>query len=191
MRFFAGLYFFYRMVILLIYAITTSYSAYYTTVSGALLVVLVLHTICQPYVSRVHNIIDALLFADLILISCFSFYNYHRIHYLRGVEHFTTTFVTVLQLILIYLPLIVLGVYILVVLCKRIAKCKPIASTERAIKLRKFIRTISNENEDDDSDEVELTHDLLMDEDVEYNPNTCGYIKAEGVMDSEMTLNYI
>jgi hypothetical protein len=38
---------------------------------------------------------------------------------------------------------------------------------------------------------VELTHDLLMDEDVEYNPNTCGYIKAEGVMDSEMTLNYI
>ena len=97
------------------------------------------------------------------------------------------TFVAVLQLILIYLLLIILGVYILVVLCKRIAKSKPIASTERAIKLREFIRTISNENEGSDSDEVELTHDQLMDEDVEFTTNTCGYIKAG----DEMTLNYM
>ena len=191
MRFFAGLYFLYRMVILFIYAITTSYSAYYTAVSGALLIILVLHAVCQPYVNRAHNIIDALLLADLILISSFSFYNYHRNHYMRGIKHFTTTIAAVLQLILIYLPLIVLGVYILVVLCKSIAKCKPIASTERGIKLQEFIRTISNENEGDDSDELELTHDQLMDEDVEYEANTCGYFKADGDTDSEMTLNYI
>ena len=191
MRFFAGLYFLYRMVILFIYAITVSYNDYYTAVSGALLVMLVLHTICQPYVNRVHNIIDALLFANLILISEFSFYSYHSVHYLRGVEHLKMTFVAVLQLILIYLPLIMLGVYALVVLCKRIAKSKPIVSTERAIKLREFIHTISNENEGSDSDEVELTHDQLMDEDVEYNTNTCGYIKAGDDMDSQMTLNYM
>lgn len=84
-----------------------------------------------------------------------------------------------------------LGAYILVVLCKSVAKCKPIASTERATKLQEFIRTISNENEGDDSDELELTHDQLMDEDVEYEANTCGYFKAGGDTDSEMTLNYI
>ena len=95
------------------------------------------------------------------------------------------------QLILIYLPLIVLSVYILVALCKRLAKCKPIASTERAIELREFIRTISNEKEDNESDEVKLTHDELMDEDMEYNANTCGYFKASGNINSEMTLNYI
>ena len=190
MRFFAGLYFLYRMVILFIYAVTTSYSAYYTAVSGTLLIMLVVHTICQPYVNRTHNIIDALLLADLILISCFSFYNYHRNHYLRGVKHLTTTIAAVLQLILIYLPVIVLGLYILFILCKRVAKCKPIASTEQAIKLREFIRTISNESEDNDLDvdELELTHDQLMDEDVEYNANTCGYFKADS---AEMTLNYI
>ena len=189
MRFFAGLYFLYRMVILFIYAITRSYSAYYTSVTGALLVILLVHTICQPYVKRVHNIIDALLIANLILISSFSFYNYHINHYLKGVQHSTTTFPAVLQLVLIYLPLIVLGMYILVILCKNAVKC---ASTtdklvpERANKLRELIRSISTENKDDDSNEVELTHDQLMDEDVEYNTNSCGYFKATS--DTEMTL---
>ena len=189
MRFFAGLYFLYRMVILFIYAITRSYSAYYTNVTGALLVILLVHTICQPYVKRVHNIIDALLIANLILISSFSFYNYHINHYLKGVQHSTTTFLAVLQLVLIYLPLIVLGMYILVILCKNAVKC---ASTtdklvpERANKLRELIRSISTENKDDDSNEVELTHDQLMDEDVEYNTNSCGYFKAAS--DTEMTL---
>ena len=53
-------------------------------------------------------------------------------------------------------------------------------------KLRELIRSISTEDKDDDSNEVELTHDQLMDEDVEYNTNTCGYFKATS--DTEMTL---
>ena len=192
MRFFAGLYFLYRWLILLIYVITRSYSIYYTTVTGALLVILVIHTVFQPYVKRAHNIIDTLLFANLILISCLTFYNYHRNHYLRGVNHLTTISAAVLQLVLIYLPLIVLCVYILVTLCKKRKSMVLIASTtdklvpERARKLRELMRSISTENKDDDSNEVELTHDQLMDEDVEYNANTCGYFKATS--DTEMTL---
>ena len=185
MRFFAGLYFIYRWIILLAYAATQSYSIYYTTMIGGFLAILVLHTVFQPYVKRAHNIIDTLLLADLIIISCLSFYNYHKNHYLRGVRHTTTTSAAILQLVLIYLPLIVLGVYILMVVCKKIKDRKSITFfasdklvPKRANKLREFIRTISSKNEDNDSDNVELTHDQLMDEDVDFDENACDYFKA-------------
>ena len=193
MRFFAGLYFLYRWIILLVYAATQSYSIYYMTIIGGLLGMLVLHTVFQPYVKRAHNIIDTLLLADLIIISCLSFYNYHRNHYLRGVKHSTTTLAAVLQLVLIYLPLIVLGMYILMIACKMVKKRKSIAFfasdklvPKRARKLREFIQTISTESEENDSDKVELTHDQLMDEDVDFDANACDYFEASG--DTEMIL---
>ena len=193
MRFFAGLYFLYRWVILFLYAVTQSYSIYYITVIGGFLAILVVHTLFQPYVKRAHNIIDTLLLADLIIISCLSFYNYHRNHYLRGVKHTTTTSAAKLQLVLIYLPLIVLGVYILMIVCKKIKKHKLITFfvsdklvPKRANKLREFIRTISNESGDNDLDELELTHDQLMDEDVDSDANACDYFRASS--DTDMVL---
>ena len=195
MRFFAGLYFLYRWMILLAYTATRSYSVYYITIAGVLVGILILHTVCQPYVKRAHNIIDTLLLADLIIISCLSFYNFHINHYLRGVEHSTTTAAAVLQLVLIYLPLIVLCVYILMIVCKMIKKYKTVVFSasdklvpRQANRLREFIRTISNENEDNDSDELELTHDQLMDEDVWFDENAreSDYFKAGG--DTEMIL---
>ena len=195
MRFFAGLYFLYRWLILLVYTVTQSYSVYYITIVGGLVGILALHAICQPYVKRAHNIIDTLLLANLIIICCLSFYNFHRNHYLRGVEHSTTTAAAVLQLVLIYLPLTVLCVYILMIVCKTIKKYKTVVFSasdkivpRRANRLREFIRTISNESEDNDSDEVELSHDQLMDEDVWFDENTrkSDYFKAGG--DTEMIL---
>jgi predicted outer membrane repeat protein len=191
MRFFAGLYFLYRWIILLVYVVTHSYSIYYITIIGGLVGILALHAICQPYVKRSHNIIDILLLANLIIISCLSFYNYHRNHYLRGVKHSTTTPAAIVQLVLVYLPLIVLCAYILMIVCKTVKKRKKIVFSasdklvpRRANRLREFIRTISEES--DDSDEVELTHDQLMDEDVSFDENVCNYFKASG--DTEMVL---
>jgi predicted outer membrane repeat protein len=191
MRFFAGLYFLYRWIILLVYVVTHSYSIYYITIIGGLVGILALHAICQPYVKRSHNIIDILLLANLIIISCLSFYNYHRNHYLRGVKHSTTAPAAIVQLVLIYLPLIALCTYILMIACKMVKKRKKIVFSasdklvpRRANRLREFIRTISDEN--DDSDEVELTHDQLMDEDVSFDENVCNYFKASG--DTEMVL---
>ena len=50
------------------------------------------------------------------------------------------------------------------------------------------MRTIRNESDDNDSDEVELTHDRLMDEDVWFDEYTreSDYFKAGG--DTEMIL---
>ena len=57
---------------------------------------------------------------------------------------------------------------------------------KQANRLREFVRVMSTESEENDSDEVELCHDRLMDEDVDFDANSCDYFKAN--RDTEMTL---
>ena len=57
---------------------------------------------------------------------------------------------------------------------------------KQANKLREFIRTISNMSGDNDLDELELTHSQLIDEDVEFDANTCDYFRAS--CDTDMIL---
>ena len=114
-RFFAGLYFLYRWVFQLLYMVK-GFSLYYVGVGIFTLFILVLHSICQPYVKRLHNIIDALLLVDLALINILGFYTYHVSHNHRDLQYVIVP--VVVQLVLIYLPLAVMCVYLLVLLCK-------------------------------------------------------------------------
>ena len=173
-RFFAGLYFLYRWIILIVYMNTNGFSAYYTAVGCVFLFILTLHTICQPYISRIHNITDTLLFADLVLINSLSFFNYYRSRTLRGIELGGTVRPATVQLVLIYLPIVVMCVYLVIVLCKSVQKygCqRRLPSSVSAIfpgknsKLRKLVRMISTEQDDlVDSDDEEFTHDRHIDE---------------------------
>lgn len=104
-RLFAGFYFPYRWTFLLVYIFLKDFSAYYTTVGGCLLFILTLHTICQPYIKRAHNIIDALLIAHLVINNSLSLYNYHKSHN-RRVQYGATVSPAIVQLVLIYLPLV-------------------------------------------------------------------------------------
>lgn len=185
LRFFAGLYFLYRWTVLLVYISANDFGIYYTTIGGMLLFILTLHTICQPYIKRAHNITDTLLLSNLVLIISLSSYNYHKSRS-RKIHYGATVPVAIVQLVLIYLPLVVLGVYLLFVSCKQVVKHGFIKNPtvtklflpERANRLRDLVRTISAEDGDSDEDEDEFTHDRLMDEDVEYN-STCNYSNFE------------
>ena len=75
-RFFAGLYFLYRALILGAFAYARTLTAFYITVQIQLTVVLALHAIFQPYKSRRHNIVDALLFTNLAFINGITLSNY-------------------------------------------------------------------------------------------------------------------
>ena len=78
LRFFAGLYFIYRWIPLIIDASTSSNSTFYLTVEILLVSILAWHAVCQPYVNRAHNIIDNLLLFNLAIINTISFGNYYR-----------------------------------------------------------------------------------------------------------------
>ena len=167
-RFFAGLYFLYRWSFLLVH-FNTEFSIYYTSISGVLVFILTLHTICQPYIKRVHNIIDTLLFSNLVLINCLLFFNYHNSHN-QTPQYKAIGSAASVQLVLICLPMMVMCVYLLIILCKQILKimCGRKSQVIFASRARKLVQVVSGKDERSDSNMEEFTHDQLVDEDVEY-----------------------
>ena len=116
LRFFAGLYFLYRWLPLSVDILTSSYHVSFTVVEAGIIVIFMLHALCQPYAKRVHNIIDTLLFADLALINIITFAHYYVLRTAldrhEAINNINTTMV--IQLVLIYLPLLVVMGYTLV-----------------------------------------------------------------------------
>lgn len=107
-RFFSGLYFVYRTVPLLLYAINADMISYYTSVEIFLIIALAFNAVLQPYKQHRHNVIDSLIFTNLAIINAISLYNYQKIN--EGRDNLTDvtkilTATTAIQLVLIYLPL--------------------------------------------------------------------------------------
>ena len=161
-RFFAGLYFLYRWMFLVIYMNTSDYGSYCSAVSCALVVVLSLHTFCQPYRERLHNIIDAALMADLLFINALSsVYHYHRSHYQLNSRYNFSTIPSILQIVLIYLPLVIMGVYLLAISCKAAVKIvlrRNKVHNRRACKIRKLARLLSGQKDH------EYGHNIAIDD---------------------------
>jgi hypothetical protein len=175
-RFFAGLYFLYRWLFPLA-RFSAEFSNYYTSVGGVLVFMLLLHTICQPYIKRAHNIIDALLFSNLILINFLLFFNYHKSRSQKPNIHAIHSSALV-QLMLVYLPLAVMGVYVLMCLLKKAASVcagsggkshanNTNASTKfnipaKANRLRELVISTISRGENSDLYEEEFIHERDM-----------------------------
>ena len=145
-RFFAGLYFLYRWTIPIIY-IYAIFSTYYIVLGCALLIILTVHTITQPYAKRAHNIIDTLLLSNLILINFCSLFSYHKSHNQNDLGSVVVS--AAVQLVLIWIPLIALCMFLLVIVCRQVLK--------RANKWRELAPIINVLDGNSDSEE-----DLLM-----------------------------
>ncbi len=123
-RFLSGLYFFYRAIPLLLYSVSFSYSRFYLYNGIFLILVLTIHATVQPYKNHWHNVTDTLLLANLAIINAISLYNYLLINERR--ENVSTihsiTAMIIIQIILVYLPLICTTFFALWFLLKRIKK---------------------------------------------------------------------
>jgi hypothetical protein len=160
---------------LLIHIGTVGFFEDYIVVGGVLVFILMLHTICQPYIKRAHNIIDALLLCNLVFINFLSLLNFHRSNNPK-IPNSGIIPSGAVQTVLIYIPALVMTIYMLFHFFKYISRCcfgnrKPsFYVPERAKKLKHLVRTISSQNECSDED---LTH---MDEDVEFRA-ICDYVE--------------
>ena len=110
-RYFSGLYFLYRAIPLIIFTTSLNLPSYYISLELFLIFILVVHIVIQPYKKRIHNIVDALLFANLASINALSLFNYQKA--VQGLllnldlfDYFLVYFW--IQQILIYLPLVAL-----------------------------------------------------------------------------------
>ena len=103
-RFFAGLYFVFRFTILLNLTLSEQL---YLVAEMQLVVMLLLSSVCQPYKEKLHNIIDSLLFANLVIINALTTYNNYISHRVKLNSPIDSSYSRWLQIFLIYLPLVV------------------------------------------------------------------------------------
>ena len=104
-RFFAGLYFLYRALILAAFAYSDTVFQFYSAVQLGLIIVVALHAIFQPYKRRAHNIIDTLLFTNLAVINGISLFNYTRKDFMgRYSSAMAFNALEIIQAVLVFLP---------------------------------------------------------------------------------------
>ena len=139
-RYFAGLFFLYRISLVLI-PIYFSDGKFWNTVTKELLILcmLFLHCLCAPFQEKFHNHINSFLLIDLILINTLLFAPLNS-------DNSTTTLVAVFQVVLMSLPLVYLLCYIGQYTC----------CTKRCIenKLNTIASPTGHNNNDDDDDEL-------------------------------------
>lgn len=109
-RFFAGLYFLYRLLVSAVFAFATTALTMYGILEALILVVLVIHAIAQPYRKRFHNVLDALILGDLAIVNGISLYNFASTQYMSDAEYFEL--LTYIQVVLVYLPIVYMVVLI-------------------------------------------------------------------------------
>ena len=121
LRFFAGLYFLYRWIGPLAYAASSvSLGAYYAVVEAVLVVVLVVHAVAQPYVIQWHNIVDALLLGNLVIINGFTSLAYlYSIAGLTRSDENSIKIIVSIQLIFIYLPILFYAAALVLIVCHK------------------------------------------------------------------------
>ena len=124
LRFFAGLYFLYQWTIPAVYSITFNLETAYSITEVFLMLMLAVHAFSQPYIKRVHNMIDTILFTDLLLINSITCIHYF-LFYSQEDQHIvnkTIAKTAVIQALLIYLPFIVMVIYVPLCGCKHTCK---------------------------------------------------------------------
>ena len=122
-RFFAGLYFVYRFLVLATSVFAKDLSQFYTITSGLLILILIFHAVAQPYHVKWHNTVDTLIFGDLAMINCLTLFNFMKVKESKHEHVINTTYS--IQLVLAMLPLMYIMVYVVTLLARVLcAKCK-------------------------------------------------------------------
>ena len=77
-RFFSGLYFSYRLLAIAAYSFSIGLTQFYILVELLFIIMLMLHTLAQPYKKKWHNAIDTLVFSNLTIINALSIFIYTK-----------------------------------------------------------------------------------------------------------------
>ena len=152
-RFFSGLYFIYRLSILVISSFSKSLGFFYILIEAQLIFMLVIHALAQPYEKRWHNAVDILIFADLAIINGITLFNYVYADK-TGFQH-RVNIASSVQLLLIYLPMVYLVTYIIFYLASKLNAYFKRKQTEEPIDDFDVPARLIYSDEDSDAEEAE------------------------------------
>ena len=165
-RFFAGLYFLYRWIGLVVYVAAVSTGAFYAILEAILIVILLTHAIVQPYESRWHNIMDILFLSNLALINGFTSFNYHY-STVNADEVRDTAMINInawAQLVLIYLPILLILVSCIWSACSKVylAWSRKYRRGHECVPLEDFpARLLDNIEDEDSSERMQVGYDFM------------------------------
>ena len=121
LRFFAGLYFLYRWIAPVVYTTASSLGTAYIMTEISLILILAIHAFSHPYIKGVHNMVDTILFTDLLLINSITCIHYFLFQSQEN-QYTVNKKVAItakIQATLIYLPFIAMIIYILLLGAKQ------------------------------------------------------------------------
>ena len=118
-RFFAGLYFLFRLTISVNFILSRTLLQQYIVQQIACIVMVILVAICQPYNKKNNffNYVDLLIFSNLAILNALTLHIYVYIKTNPTMKPPVSSFAV--QYILVYLPLIYICIYVLWYLCKQ------------------------------------------------------------------------
>ena len=116
-RCFAGLYFLFRLIVNISYVYSESWLEQFVIQQIITLVFIILLSLLKPYKKRYLNYIDILMFANLAVINSFSlyFYVFYRMRTAHVIKNGTIIVAFIVQYVLVFIPLLAMGAYILFV----------------------------------------------------------------------------
>ena len=161
LRFFAGLYFFYRLALLIPLFFWENYLEYAVTAELVIVLVSGFHSVAQPYKQNKHNITDSLLFCNLATINGLS-----ALMLIIPQDTATSQTITYIQLLLIYLPMFVLGVSLIVRFCKYLClRLKLQNSTgDDSLIMMNYLEYLDDHRLDSDEEPVQETYEIPSDD---------------------------
>ena len=104
MRFYAGMFFLYRLIVLIILDTSQTPNQYFVMLEVFLLVLLAMQSILQPFVQQSHNVAATLIFTNMAIINALTMRIYSTVSD-RGYT-IEARFLQWVQLVLIYIPLL-------------------------------------------------------------------------------------
>ena len=110
-RMFAGLYFAYRVALLLCFIMATSYKTVLVGMQFLLITFLGIHSVIQPYKRKLHNVFDSIIFANLAVINMLSI-AVETATFTENPEKGLLDYIAeVIQIVLFYIPMIAFLLY--------------------------------------------------------------------------------
>ena len=115
MRFFAGLYFFFRLTINMAYILSDEWIVQFVVQQIACTVMGILVAIFQPYSEKFLNYVDAMMFTNLAILNTLSLYLFFN----PETSYNSMALVFAIQYILTFFPLIYMIGYVAIYICKK------------------------------------------------------------------------
>ena len=117
-RYFAGLYFVYRLIPLIIYNAVSNKIDYFFYFEIQLVVMLAVHAYVQPHKEKRHNRLDLYILTLFLILNSITSYNYQWTLIQLNAHKITQVFSTI-QIVLAYSPLVIMIVYFFATLKSR------------------------------------------------------------------------